>query len=169
MSYLRMFLKVGVLGVALGLCVYTIVLLQGDLGGKTMEALGFREHSDNFVAWCQNRVHSMRFADSPEVAIVEHERQWTVDREGQDGEVVQYLALEKWFGEFCQVQAEDSPPAEAMALSLAPLLEVEFINSTKLTIYRVGEDQLQIGERIFRSEPLERGLHRLREIMVHRH
>ena len=154
---------------ALGLCIYTIVLLQGDFGAKTMEALGFKEHSENFVAWCQNRVHSMRFAEEPQVAIVEHDRQWSVDREGQGSEVIRYITLEKWFGEFCQVRAEYTEPAEAVALSLTPLLEVEFINDAKVTIFRVGEDQLQIGGKIFRSETLERGLNRLREIMVDRH
>lgn len=146
------------------MCIYAIVLLQGDHGGKTMEALGFREYSDNFVSWCQNRVHSMRFSESPDVAIVEHERQWTVEKNGHN-KVIQYLTMERWFGEFCQVPVEFTEAAEAMALSLTPVLEVEFIDSKRIVVYRVGEDQLQIGDKIFRSEALERGLGRLQEVM----
>lgn len=163
MSGFKLILKVFVLAAALGLCVYSIVLLRSDYGAKTLEALGFQLHSDNFVAWCQTRVHEMKFAHTPEVFITEKGNQWTLVSTQE--EPIRYLEIEKWLGEFCQVKAEFVDPAEAMALSLEPLLQIQFIDSTRTTIYRVGEDKLQIGDKIFSSPALERGLQELARIM----
>lgn len=165
-------MKLVFLGSALAMTIYGIYLMRSDYGSKTFEAFGFGLQSENFVAWCQTRVKKIEVSRGEVVYLLHEEnRKWWV-QESRDGQLsspkeLDYIAVEKWLAEFCQVKTEKNlTPQEAMALPVSPIMNIELINGEKKTLFRIGETDLQIKGRAFASEEMEKGLLELYRLLA---
>lgn len=156
-SYLlrSLFMTLALLGT-----IYSMSLLRTNDGVGFFESMGFGKHTANTLAWCQTRAASIRVVQTQDL-IIEKNRKWLVESKESVREIP-YLEMEKWLGEYCQLKVDrEISTNDAIQLAVTPVLEIELIDKTKHSVYRLGSDGYQYDRRSFYSTELNQAIERL--------
>jgi len=108
------------------------------------------------VNWCEERVGTLYFYDS-KAKLLEKDGKWLWVQ--GDEKMLDYLRVEKWFAQYCQIPVNK---VDSVKMELSqPVLEAQFINGERLSIYTDGKGNFGIRDRVFASETLRKALKEL--------
>ncbi len=157
---MKVAVKLAALLTALTFTICAIFWLNQGHMDSFWTSLGFK--SGQRLNWCSERVKSVYFFDDSS-KLLEKERKWILVKDGEEKEL-DYLRVEKWFARYCQIPFEPLSDVDTREYVAAqPTLEVEFIDSQRLTISTLPNEEAGFGirSRRFKSETLRKGLKEL--------
>ena len=106
--------------------------------------------------WCKERVESLYLYES-KLTLIEKNAKWLW--KGHEEAPLDYLKIEKWFAEYCQVPLDvDMTVGQTPS---QPVAEVVFIDGQRLSIFSNGASGFKIQNDIFASEKFRQGLKEL--------
>lgn len=104
------------------------------------------------VSWCDTRVTSIEF--EPGQKIFQEGYKWYSQTAGQSPTELNFLAVEKWFAEYCKVKAKNASDVPASGIAAV----IEFIDGRREMIKTAGNGLFRWRDRSFESTELEQGL-----------
>jgi hypothetical protein len=145
----------------LGLVLYTMYSLnKTGLPGGIRTALNLSGQASGSLSWCDTRVAGLIRPNS--FRLTQEGNSWMVEKSSK--EAISFLAVEKWFGEFCKVAISPLNVNEIAAASFQPQLFVKFIKGPVQILAATADGIYQWKGQFFRSKELDQALNQLEEL-----
>jgi hypothetical protein len=153
---LKLILKLVLLFTSLCATIVAIIWLRSDHMEAFWTSLGIGGHRIN---WCEERVESLYLFESSQ-KLFEVKNQWMwMDSDG-DSRTLDYLRVEKWFAQYCQVDFNEPEVAPADG-PFQPVFEAQFIDGGRITLYQNQAGLFKARNQIFASETLRQAIKEL--------
>lgn len=151
--------KVNMLVLGLGIIIYSMYFLsQKGLPRPAANLLGISGGSQNIsLNWCRTRVESLSLAGGQQ--IYQQGYKWFRDVNGKPVEM-NFLSVEKWFAEYCRVDAIAIDPIEANQV----LATVGFIDGQQEQLRGGPSGEFVWHGQAFRSDELQKGLQEAKKL-----
>ncbi len=128
-------------------------LNQGHMS-QFWTSLGFKNQHLN---WCEERVSSLYFYEQ-NAKLYEKSGEWFW--QGQTEIPLDYLRVEKWFAQYCQIPFE-KVEAPLIATRGIPVFEALFLDNERLTLYTDTDGTFRFRDEFFKSETLRQAIKEL--------
>ena len=133
---------------------------KNGLPRAVTDLFGLPPNQHQTLNWCDTRVASLVEPDGFKIEQVANK--WI--REDKTRREVNFLSVEKWFGQYCDVRGQAIQPSSADLSSYKPVLFVKFINDKVEALGRAADGSFLWKGAAFKSEELEKALHELGRI-----
>jgi hypothetical protein len=124
-----------------------------------------RVQGEERIAICPTRIHSITWADGRRIEETENGLKLKWMGYVPDARELTYLEVERWLSQHCQVvgqplplKAQDQP---------APYLTIQYVDGSKIEIYRMGDDLFRFGAKgLYRSKDFVEAIRELEHILT---
>lgn len=152
---IKIWLRVGLLAVALTMTIIAMTLLKQGHMSAFWTSLGFNPTGQR-INWCSERVGSIYLYEN-KAKLHEEGGKWLWEQ--TFSVPLDYLRVEKWFAQYCQVDIQTVTGSESG--SAVPVFEAKFINGEHMTLYSYANGDFKMGDQVFKSETLRQALKEL--------
>lgn len=126
------------------------------------QIFGLPSNQKQTLSWCETRVESLVRPEGFKIEQVENK--WI--REDKERAEVNFLSVEKWFGQYCKVKGLSLQPVTADLGSFKPVLFVKFINDKVEAFGRRADGTFLWKGVAFKSPELEKAIDELGQIQA---
>lgn len=164
---IKWFIKFVTLSIALGFTLFSIYLLNTQHVPDFLNSLGFSQNQT--FNWCVERVLKIESLSEQKWSLYEDQQKWWIIRGEQPPAEMNYLAVEKWFAQYCSIEIEELKSEKIFDLPMTHLARVIFNNSSTATMHWRGGDIYQINQTVYESREMTEALASLRSLLALNH
>ena len=150
-----LFFKVNLMVVGLGFVIYLMYFFSHHgLPRPVASLMGLPSAQSSLFSfnWCDTRVTSLNLGEG--TRIYQRGYKWFRESGAQGPVELDFIAVEKWFAQYCKVRAERLPdlrPGRVVAV-------VNFVNGDQELLRGASEDEFRWRDQVFRSPELAKAL-----------
>lgn len=165
---LKWIIKASTLIVALVLTLFSIYQLNSKHVPDFFSSLGFTEATQTFN-WCTDRVAKMESLSEKKWILFEENLKWKISRDEQPASEMNYLAVEKWFAQYCTVHVKELKSEKIFDLPLTHFAKITYNNGSTANFHFRGGNVYQINQVVFESVEMTEALEALRNLLTINH
>lgn len=153
---LKLWLKLTLLTISLSATLIGMYWLKQGHMSSFWTSLGFHNQNQR-INWCSERVGAIFLYDN-KAKLYEEAGKWLWQQSNLNTPL-DYLRVEKWFAQYCQVDIDKLENVEAE--SPIAVFEAQFIDGDRLTLYSYPNGDFKMRDQVFKSETLRQALKEL--------